>query len=287
MKNRWINLDCITNSPLFRSAIGAVLIWALLIPEAVHAEGNALEVSTESRVDARGGVTVFLILKNTGNEPLFDIHSMFHFHHTNAVLPVIPRLESGKTVTLENNDHPAVLRAGRYPLVAMAHYKNDKEQSISSTILHTDSFYYREPVVSAVDGRIESLVEPEGAFLNVLLRNNSSALKNVRLMLLLPPGVIADSFKGMMGFTLRGGEQKFFQVPVARAVESLSGSYPVHLMIEYGEKLKHYSGEIRGVIHFAPVLDLGTLGFHLAVIAVMSLGLYWVYRRKWNVAFSK
>ena len=178
------------------------------------------------------------------------------------------------------------MRAGRYPLVVMAHYKSEKEQSVASTVLHTDSFYFQEPVVSVVEGRIESSVESGGSVLNVLLQNNSQALKNVRMMLLLPPGLIAENFKGMMGFTLQGGERKFFQVPVVKAAESLNGSYPVHLMIEYGEKLKHYTGEIRGRIEFGPVLAPRALGLHMAVIAIMSLGLYWIYRKKWKAALN-
>lgn len=175
-----------------------------------------------------------------------------------------------------------MVRVGRYPLVVMTHYKKNKEQSVPFTALHTDSFYYREPVVSAVEGNIESVVESKGSFLKVLLQNNSSALKNVRMMLLLPPGVIADKFKGMMGITLRSGEKKYFEVPVQRSAESPDGSYPVHLMIEYGERLKHFTGDIRGKIQFGPVMDFATLGFHMAVIAVMSLGLYLTYRRKWK-----
>ncbi len=272
---------------LFRVAIGFVLLSELIVPRPVLANDSLLQVSTKGQVDERGGVTVFLTLKNTSRQPLFDIHPMFHFHHTESMLPMISKLDAGQTMTLENNDHPAVMRAGRYPLVAMAHYKSEKEQSVPSTVLHTDSFYFQEAVESVVDGRIESSVEAGGSFLNVLLQNNSQAFKNVRMMLLLPPGLIAESFKGMMGFTLRGGEKKYFQVPVERTAESPSGSYPVHLMIEYGEKLKHYSGEIRGRVELSPVLTPRTLASHMAVIAVMSLGLYWAYRRKWNVAFSK
>lgn len=256
------------------------LVW--MIPQAVVAGGNSLEVSTESQVDEMGGVTVFLTLKNTGNKPLFEIHPMFHFHHTNSMMPMIPQLEPGKTVVLENNDHPPVIRAGRYPLVVMAHYKNNREAQVPVSVLHTDSFFYQEPVVSAVDGRIESVVEPKGSFLKVLLQNNSSALKNVRMMLLLPPGVIAEKFKGMMGLTLRSGEKKYFEVPVQRSAQSLDGSYPVHLMIEYGETLKHFSGDIRGKIQFGSVLDSRTFGVHSAVIALMSLMLYLAYRMKWK-----
>jgi hypothetical protein len=264
--------------------LGLVCLFfsALILPRAVHAQGNSLEVSTKSQVDAEGRVAIFLTLKNTGSRPLFEIHPMVHFHHTNSMLPMISKLEPGKSVVLENHEHPPVVRVGRYPLVVMAHYKNNREQSVSLTLLHTDSFYYQEPVVSVVAGRIESVVEEKGSFLKVLLQNNSTALKNVRMMLLLPPGVIAEKFTGMMGITLRGGQRKYFEVPVKRTANSLDGSYPVHLMIEYGEKLKHYTGNIRGKIQFGSVLDTATLAFHMAVILVMSLGLYLAYRMKWK-----
>lgn len=257
-----------------------LIFLTLMIPQVVYAGDNSLQVSTKSQVDEQGGVTVFLTLKNTGSQSLFAIHPMFHFHHTNSMMPMIPTIEPGKTVTLENKDHPPVVRVGRYPLVVMAHYKKDRKQSVPFTALHTGSFYFREPVVSAVDGRIESVVESKGSFLKVLLQNNSSALKNVRMMLLLPPGVIAEKFKGMMGITLRSGQKKYFEVPVQRSAESLDGSYQVHLMLEYGEKLKHYTGNIRGRIQFGSMLDFTTLAFHMAVIVVMSLGLVLVYRRK-------
>ena len=274
-------------SLLIRSAIGFVFLSGFVVPQPVLAHESPLSVTTKSQVDDEGRVTVFLTLKNSSSQTLFHIHPMFHFHHTNAMLPMIPKLLPGKSVTLENTDHPAVIRAGRYPLVVMASFKSQKGQSVPTTILHTDSFYYQEPVESVVDGRIESTVESGESFLNVLLQNNSQGLKNVRMMLLLPPGVIAENFKGMMGFTLRGGEKKSFQVPVEQTKGSLSGSYPVHLMIEYGEKLKHYTGEIRGRIQFGPVLNPDTLALHLAAIAVMSLALYWTYRYKWKPVITK
>ena len=259
-----------------------LIFTALMVSQAVHAGENSLAVSTKSQVDERGEVTVFLTLENTGRQPLFEIHPMFHFHHTNSMMAMIPKLEPGKTVVLENRNHPPVVRVGRYPLVVMAHYKNNREQSVPFTALHTDSFYYQEPVVSAIAGRIESVVEPKGSFLKVLLQNNSTALKNVRLMLLLPPGIMAEKFNGLMGLTLHSGQKKYFEVPVKRTAQSLDGTYPVHLMVEYGEKLKHYTGDIRGKIQFGSVLDPRTFGLHVAVIAVMSLGLYLVYRRKWK-----
>jgi hypothetical protein len=259
-----------------------LIFLALMVSQSVHAEETSLQVSTKSQVDDEGRVTVFLTLKNTGRRPLFDIHPMFHFHHTNSMMAMIPKLEPGKTAVLENRKHPQVVRVGRYPLVVMAQYKNNREQSVPFTVLHTGSFYYQEPVTSAVAGRIESVIESKRSFLKVLLQNNSTALKNVRMMLLLPPGVIAEKFKGMMGITLRGGQKKYFEVPVKRTAESLDGSYPVHLMVEYGEKLKHYTGDIRGKIQFGSVLDSATLALHAVVITMMSLGLYLAYRMKWK-----
>jgi hypothetical protein len=258
------------------------IVSVLMISQAVHAGESPLEVSTKSQVDEQGGVTVFLTLNNTGRQPLFEIHPMFHFHHTNSMMPMIPKLEPGKTVVLENYKHPPVVRVGRYPLVVMAHYKNNREQSVPFTVLHTDSFYYQEPVTSSVAGKIESVVESKRSFLKVLLQNNSTALKNVRFLLLLPPGLMAKKFEKMMGFTLRGGQEKYFEVPVERTNESPDGSYPVHLMVEYGENLKHYTEDIRGKIQFGSVLPPRTFELHVAIIAVMSLGLFLVYRRKWK-----
>ncbi len=260
------------------------LFAALYLPQFVNAGEPPLQLSTKSQVDESGAVTVFLTLKNTADEPLFHIHPMFHFHHTNAMMPMIAKMQPGETVTLKNTKHPPVVRAGRYPLVAMAHYNTERTQSVPLTALHTDSFYYQEPVDSEVSGKIESVVASTGSFLKVLLENHSAALKNVRMMLLLPPGVNAESFKGMMGFTLRGGESKYFEVPLQRSAESPDGSYPVHLMIEYGEMLKHYTGEIRGKIQFGPLMDAQTLALHSLAIALMSLGLYFAYKRKWKLA---
>jgi len=268
-------------STLNRKSIVFFLFAVLHLPQYVYAGEAPLQLSTQSQVDESGQVTVFLTLKNTAGEPLHHIHPMFHFHHTNAMMPMIAKMQPGEMVTLKNTNHPPVVRAGRYPLVAMAHYKTELQQKVPLTALHTDSFYFQEPVDSEVGGTIESVVQSTGSFLKVLLENRSAALKNVRMMLLLPPGVNAESFKGMMGFTLRGGEKKYFEVPLQRSAESPDGSYPVHLMIEYGEMLKHYTGEIRGKIQFGPLMAPKTLALHSLAIALMSLGLYFAYK-KWR-----
>lgn len=91
-------------SSLFKSGISFVVLSTLVSLPPALANESPLHVSTSSEVDVRGGVTVFLTLKNTGGKPLFDIHPVFHFHHTKVMAPAIPKLEPGKAVTLENND---------------------------------------------------------------------------------------------------------------------------------------------------------------------------------------
>ena len=85
-----------------------------------------------------------------------------------------------------------------------------------------------------------------------MIQNHSDSLKNVRMMLLLPPGMVAEKFNGMMGFTLRSNEKKNFDVTVKRGGDLDEDRFPVRLIVEYGEMLKHYSGEIKGVMQFSP-----------------------------------
>ena len=58
------------------------------------------------------------------------------------------------------------------------------------------------------------------------------------MMLLLPPGMVAENFDGMMGFTLRGKAGKNFEVRVQRGPNVDEDRFPVRLMVEYGEMLK-------------------------------------------------
>ncbi|KMP11167.1 hypothetical protein UZ36_05365 [Candidatus Nitromaritima sp. SCGC AAA799-C22] len=225
----------------------------MVLSSVAWAQEQSLELSTSALVDENGGVRVRLTLKNKGRTPLYDVHPMFHFHHAMAALPKIVKLEPGRGITLENEDHPPVLVSGRYPLVVMAKYKTGRSDTEPLTQIHTDSFYFREPVESVIGGEIRTVSQGEdGSLLRIFLKNNSASFKNVRLMLLLPPGLAADRFGRMIGFTIRGGEEKMFDVPVLRVEGSAAALYPVHLMIEYAEMLKHYTGEIGGEIDFRP-----------------------------------
>ncbi|MCH7938146.1 MAG: hypothetical protein IID13_00205 [Candidatus Marinimicrobia bacterium] len=242
------------------------------------AAGQPLQLSTNTLVDDEGRVRIHLTLRNSGREPIHDLLPMFHFHHKMVMMNKIVRLDPGQGITLENTDHPPVLRTGRYPLVVMAKYKiGDKA---AHTQIHTDSFYFREPVESVIDGEIRTILQGDGSLVQVLLRNNSSSFKNVRLMLLLPPGLVADKFSKMMGFTIRGGEEKIFTVPVRRVEGSADAIYPVHLMIEYAEMLKHYTGEIGGEIDFRSAWDRAALLPSMTAIGVLMLVIYCAYRKR-------
>ncbi|SVE29193.1 uncharacterized protein METZ01_LOCUS482047, partial [marine metagenome] len=162
----------------------------------VFAAERPLEVSTETIVAENGIVRILLSLKNPSREPLYNVHPMFHFHHTMAMMPKIMRLEPGQGITMENTDHPPVVRDGRYPLVAMVQYQKNKQKGKYLSQIHTDSFYYNDPVESVIEGKIDSVAEEGVSLLKVWLRNTSSSFKNVRLMLLLPPGLIAEKFQG-------------------------------------------------------------------------------------------
>ena len=93
-------------------------------------------------------------------------------------------------------------------------------------------------------------------------------------MLLLPPGMVAEKFNGMMGFTLRGNEKKNFDVTVKRGGNLDEDRFTVRLMVEYGEMLKHYSGEIKGVIQFSPFWYSVKYLPHFTALVVM--GLIWM-----------
>ena len=242
----------------------------------VFAAERPLEVSTETIVAENGIVRILLSLKNPSREPLYNVHPMFHFHHTMAMMPKIMRLEPGQGITMENTDHPPVVRDGRYPLVAMVQYQKNKQKGKYLSQIHTDSFYYNDPVESVIEGKIDSVAEEGVSLLKVWLRNTSSSFKNVRLMLLLPPGLIAEKFQGMMGFTLLAGEGKRFEVPVRKLSDSESEIYPVHLMIEYAEMLKHYTGEVRGDVTFQKYWTVKNLALHLVLI--LAFGTFLCYR---------
>jgi hypothetical protein len=106
------------------------------------------------------------------------------------------------------------------------------------------------------------------------------------MMLLLPPELIADRFQGMMGLTLRGGEEKYFEVPVRKVSGPPGGVYPVHLLVEYGELLKHYSGDIPGQINFGPVIGQGDYWPQMLVFVFLAVTLGLVFYRRYSVLKS-
>jgi hypothetical protein len=225
-----------------------------LFPASVWATAEALRITTESHVGEDGNVRITLNLHNTSTHSLHHVHPLFHFHHTMAHMPMIHELKPGEGVTLTNDQHPRLVRVGSYPIVAMVHYKTARESDVTRTQVHTGSFYYEEPLKAAIEGDIRARHEQDSdqSTLQIALRNNSPSFKNVRLMLLLPPELSAKSFQGMIGFTIHSGEEKHFVVPVTKVAGRPGGEYPVHLLVEYGEMLKHYSGDIAGSIHFGP-----------------------------------
>jgi hypothetical protein len=264
----------------------AVAIWvvaavAISTPGLLASE-TPLELSTRSHVTVDGKVTIALTLKNPGRQPLFHIHPMFHFHHTMSHMPMIHRLDPGQSVTLNNTKHPPVRRIGSYPVVAMVGYKETEKTTESHTSVHTGSFYFEEPMASRIDGKIGVEVNEETSRIKILLKNPSSSFKNIRMMLLLPPELIADRFQGMMGLTLRGGEEKYFEVPVRKVSGLAGGVYPVHLLVEYGEMLKHYSGDIPGQIDFGPVIGQGAYWPQMLVFVFLTVTLGLVFYRRFS-----
>lgn len=245
---------------------------------------SLLDISTRSQVTDDGRVTITLTLRNPGSQPLFHLHPMFHFHHTMSHMAMIHRLDPGESITLDNSMHPPVRSAGSYPVVAMVSFKETARALESRTRVHTGSFHFGEPRVSLIEGNIGTEVKEDTSRIRVLLKNPSTSFKNIRMMLLLPPELIADRFQGMMGFTIRGGEEKYFEVPVRKVSGLPGGVYPVHLLVEYGEMLKHYSGEIRGEINFGPVVVSTNFWPQMLVFVFLAVTLGWVLYRKLRVS---
>ncbi len=230
--------------------IGIACLLVLSEPHTLLAAERYFDISTLAQVSESGKVEITLNIKNKGARALYNIQPIFHFHHSMHKMPLVSLMEEGAVVSQKTLAHPSVLRIGSYPImVALKYQLSTNEKSILSQA-HADSFYFRESVVSVIDGEITSGEEAGAHQLNILLRNNSPSLKNVRFMLLLPPELAAVSFNGMMGFTMRPGEEKYFKVPVSKLAGNPGGNYPVHLMVEYAEMLKHYASVIPGEIHF-------------------------------------
>ena len=251
----------------------------------VLADSQQLIITTNTLVTEEGKVRIHLTLQNNGQRTLYDVQPMVHFHHTMAMMSRIVQLEPGRKVMLENDDHPPVLRSGRYPLVIMTQYKTDLRIE-PHTHIHTDSFYFREQVESAIDGKIITTLNGDESLLDISLKNNSTSFKNIRLMLLLPPGLVADELAQMMGFTIRGGQEKNIKVAVKRKKGSPAIIYPVHLLVEYGEMLNHYTGDISGEVDFRSIQErtaiIPALGAIIFLIGAILLQSYFQSKKQFN-----
>ena len=248
------------------------VIFILLFVSLAVAREQLLALSTNTLVTEDGKVRIHLTLNNSGQRTLYEIQPMIHFHHTTAMVSKIVQLEPGQKIMLENNDHPPVLRSGRYPLVIMTQYKTNSRME-SHTQIHIDSFYFREQVESAIDGKISATLNGDESTLKILLKNNSDSFKNIRLMLLLPPGLMADELGQMMGLTIRGGQEKNIRVAVKRQEGSPAIIYPIHLLIEYGEMLNHYTGDISGEIDFRSIQERSAIVPGLGAIVFLACAL--------------
>ena len=246
------------------------------------AQAQPLELSIQNKVDDVGNVELTLTLKNSGDRPVFHVRPMFHFHHSMSMMSKIMRLDPGQIIILENDQHPPVMRVGRYPLTAMVEYWTHPTSGTKQSILVTDSFFFKDPVKSMVEGSLESVTDFDSSILKVFLQNRSESLKNIRMMLLLPPGIEAQDFPGIMGITMRGGEAKNFEIHVLRRKNQEQNRFPVHLMLEYGEMLKHYSEEINGTVRFSPVWYSMSYMKHFISLAFMALILLGYYYRTHN-----
>ena len=262
-----------------------ILVIILLIPN--QALGEPILLSIDSEVNEKGQVALALTLKNKSSQPIFHVHPMFHFHHSMSMMTTIRELLPGRSITLENDKHPPVLRVGNYPITAMVNYKDQRAAEKTKTVLHTDSFYFKESLQSQVVGSIDSSGGPASSILKIFLKNQSDSLKNIRMMLLLPPGMVAENFNGMMGFTLRGDEKKTFEVKVKRNSNFNEDRFPVRPMVEYGEMLKHYSREIKGVIQFSPSWYSIKYLPHFSVLLLMGLLILGLYFKFYNLPLKK
>ena len=250
------------------------LLWLFFTPVSfVLAEEQPLVFFTNTSVSEDGRVHIYLTIKNGGQKTLYEVQPMIHFHHSMAMMPKILKLEPGQEVRLENNQHPPVLRSGRYPLVFMTQHKS-KNSIGSHTQIHTDSFYFREQVESEIDGEIKAKLSGDQSLLKIKLKNNSASFKNIRLMLLLPPGLVTDELGQMMGLTIRGGQEKNIKVTIKLKEGSPAIIYPIHLLIEYGEMLNHYTGDISGEVDFRSIQERAAIIPALGAMVVLGLILF-------------
>ena len=108
-------------------------------------------------------------------------------------------------------------------------------------------------------------------------------------MLLLPPGLVADELAQMMGLTIRGGQEKNIKVAVKRKKGSPAIIYPVHLLVEYGEMLNHYTGDISGEVDFRSIQERTAIIPALAALSLLAgiLLLRSYFRTRNNSIFSR
>ena len=260
---------------------GLASLLVMILPYAPHASERVLDISAVTQVSEQGKVEITLRLKNNGPKPLFNIQPVFHFHHSMHKMPGVPRMESGAVISRKTSAHPAVMRTGSYPLMAALYYQTSLDDKTAHSQTHTDSFYFREHAVSAVVGEITSKKEAGAHLLKILLKNNSPSLKNVRVMLFLPPELAAQNFKGVMGFTMRPDERKYFEVAVNKLTGKPGGNYPVHLMVEYAEMLKHYASVIPGEINYPLTWAEGWGLAQLLVFIFLLFSVIW-FRKNQN-----
>ncbi len=261
-----------------------LLLFVIAFPASFSlAESQPLKVSAQTSVSEKGDVEIHLTYQNISNDPLYHIHPMFHFHHSMDMAPMVMKLNPGEKKEVVNRNHPKLLRIGRYPLAVFFKYKADTKGAWLTQIF-MDSFFYEEKLNSAVKGEIETLETGDHSRLRIWIKNPAESFKNIRLMLLLPPGLISKSFNQMLGFTIRGGEKKSFEVDVEKTPDGLPGDYPVHLMIEYGEMQKHYSGEVRTNLTFNLPWDKAFSWGHTVVFLFLASFLVWTYKKNgWSV----
>ena len=278
MKKLSCSIDKIVkNWKLFSVAISLLVNFS---SQPLFAEEQFLEITTDSQVSENGLVGITLNLKNITSHPLHKIQPIFHFHHSMHKMPLITVLEAGDVISHETLAHPSVLRIGRYPIMIVVKYSSSKNEESIHTQTHADSFYFTEPVVSVIEGELTTHKQAEGHLLKIQLNNNSPSLKNIRVMLHLPPELVAKSFKGMMGFTMRPGEKKKFDIPVSKRPGKPGGDYPVHLMVEYAEMLKHYASVIPGEIHYSLSWNKGAKWAQLLVFLFLICSIIWFFKNQ-------
>jgi hypothetical protein len=258
----------------------AVVLLTPITSQSILAAEYPFKIGTTSQVSESGEVSISLTVKNTSSDPLYNIQPIFHFHHSMHKMPPAEVLNPGESFSQNTSAHPSVLRVGRYPIMTVVKYKSSDDEKHVWSQTHMDSFYFNEPVISVIYGELTSHKQVEGHLLKIQLNNNSPSLKNIRVMLHLPPELVAKSFKGMVGFTMRPGEQKKFEIPVEKLPGNPGGDYPVHLMIEYAEMLKHYASVIPGEIHYSLSWNKGAKWAQLLVFIFLFGSIIWFLKNR-------